>query len=220
MGFIPWGDLLSRQHGSVFRVAPRQCQSSHWYTFLGESIAVLQADEKATVRKMGEVFPLLVDIIQAAGAVGAQIRPCLEEGAGPAGSGDSWTQLLPPTMVCSRDRPPALTYCTDLSPPDTPPRVALKKRDSSVHMPHIPHQTRRKKVGGVGRMSYQKGFIPPMFLSDSHFYVLLYNVGMMWDHDGKEQCLYVMLIKMFWDKAALACFWCFSYILCILFIRI
>lgn len=96
MGFIPWGNLLSRQHRSVFRVAPRQCQSSHWYTFLGESIVVLQADEKATVRKMGEVFPLLVDLIQAAGAVGAQMQPCLEKGAGPAGPGDSWTQLCTP----------------------------------------------------------------------------------------------------------------------------
>jgi len=40
---------------------------------------VLQADEKATIRKMGEVFPLLVDPLQAAGAVRAQTQPCLEE---------------------------------------------------------------------------------------------------------------------------------------------
>lgn len=35
------------------------------------------------------------------------------------------------------------------------------------------------------------------FLIDSHFNVWLDNIGTMRDHDGKEQRLYVMLIKMF-----------------------
>lgn len=97
----------------------------------------------------------------------------------------------------------------DLSPFDTPPGVTPGKRDSFALIPHIPHQTRRNEVGGVGRISSQKGFIPAVLLSDSHFYVLLYSIGMMWDHDGKEKCLYTTLIKMFWHKTVLACFWVF-----------
>lgn len=150
----------------------------------GESVAVLQANQKASIRKMSEVFPFLADPLWAAETVGAQMQPCLEEEAGPAGPGDSRAQLCVPQMGF------LLWPCADLSLPDTPPRVALHKRDSFAHMLHIPHQTRREEVGGVGRMSSQKGFILLVFLSDSHFYVFLYNIGMMWDHDGKEQCLY------------------------------
>lgn len=77
-GFYSMGGLLSRQQGCVLG----------WYLdgayhltvpIPGENIVVLQADEKATISKIAEVFLLLFDSLQAAGAVGAQ----MQEEAGP-----------------------------------------------------------------------------------------------------------------------------------------
>lgn len=62
-------------------------------TFLGESIAALRDGEKATNRKMGDVFPLLVDPLQAVRAVGADTQHSLEEEAG-----GSQKQLCTPSL--------------------------------------------------------------------------------------------------------------------------
>lgn len=42
---------------------------------------------------MDKVFPLLIDPFQTVGAVGAEMQPCLEVEAAPAGPRDSWAQL-------------------------------------------------------------------------------------------------------------------------------
>lgn len=91
--------------------------------FLGESVAALQGDEKTTITKVGDVFPILVDPLQAMGAVGAETWHCLEEEAG-----CSQNQLCPLSLPwCVPEMGLLLWPCADLSPPDTPPRIALKK---------------------------------------------------------------------------------------------
>lgn len=62
-------------------------------TFLGESIATPRDDEKDTIRKMADVFPLHVDPLQTVGAVGAEMCHSLEEEAG-----DSQNQLCTPSL--------------------------------------------------------------------------------------------------------------------------
>lgn len=118
VGSVPRGALLSREQ---------------WWAKLASLLSVNIPEGKHSSpegwwkrlhQKMGDVFPLLVWPLQAVGAVVSQRDVTL------LGGGSCWLQnqlctLFLPWSVPERGL--LLWPCTDLSPPDTPPRTALNK---------------------------------------------------------------------------------------------